>query len=471
MCCLVRLLRAGAGSSVSTMLAVAALWPLPPDRVGDPVTAPLGDVLPAESESSPPTLPPMAEATHVSGDAGRGSAPPRPVQAAGLLVVEERFSIVPEWVLDADISDAAVRLYAVLLRFGQSSGQRMPSRRTLAERMHKKSVDSVDRALKELVAVGAVDVTRRSRDGQNLTNRYVVRSTRPGSQARPPRTGGGRTDAVTPERPPAPGDAVQGQVQGRHPRPRSHPTGQRQGGGGRSPAARGGRTNAAQVAAGLRPDPEFLTENLPPPRPSSRGPAPALDAVHGAARLGESARAAPTTDHDRRRVETLSAVGLPDLDDVAARCAQARRDLGRPAHLWTEAALVGVLAVAVLDLGMPAKPAVAALLALAADPATRSPARLTCPGPWWDAVAPAALPAGVEEADLGALEKRLAEADGARVLLQRRAREQLTREGRPLTRATVTLRAVQLLEEGSATTNSATGSVGGRSSQGQCLAR
>lgn len=61
---------------------------------------------------------------------------------AGALVLEERFSIVPERVLDADISDAAVRLYAVLLRYGQSSGQRMPSRRTLAARPRKKSVDS-----------------------------------------------------------------------------------------------------------------------------------------------------------------------------------------------------------------------------------------------------------------------------------------------------------------------------------------
>ncbi len=95
-------------------------------------------------------------------------------------MLEERFSIVPEWVLDADVSDAAVRLYAVLLRFGATSGQRMPSRRTLADRLRKKSVDSVDRALKELVAVGAVEVTRRSRDGLNLTNRYLVRSTRPG---------------------------------------------------------------------------------------------------------------------------------------------------------------------------------------------------------------------------------------------------------------------------------------------------
>src|SRR3954466_8530656 len=88
----------------------------------------------------------------------------------GVLVLEQHFAIVPEWVLDADISDAALRLYAVLLRYGQTSGQRMPSRAVLAARLRKRSKDSVDRALKELVRVGAV-VVRRRRDGNvYLTN-------------------------------------------------------------------------------------------------------------------------------------------------------------------------------------------------------------------------------------------------------------------------------------------------------------
>src|SRR3954471_727114 len=93
------------------------------------------------------------------------------------LVLEQHFSIVPEWVLDADISDAALRLYAVLLRYGQTSGQRMPSRAVLAARLRKRSKDSVDRALKELVRLGAVVVQRRRDGNLNLTNRYVVRST------------------------------------------------------------------------------------------------------------------------------------------------------------------------------------------------------------------------------------------------------------------------------------------------------
>src|SRR3954454_15487926 len=96
-----------------------------------------------------------------------------------VLVLEQHFAIVPEWVLDADISDASLRLYAVLLRYGQTSGNRMPGRRLLASRLHKRSRDSVDRALKELVGISAVVVQHRRQGPVNLTNRYVVRSTPP----------------------------------------------------------------------------------------------------------------------------------------------------------------------------------------------------------------------------------------------------------------------------------------------------
>jgi hypothetical protein len=55
--------------------------------------------------------------------------------AVGTLVVEEpRFAIVPEWVIDAALSDGAFRLYSLLLRYGNGSGSRMPSRQTLARR-------------------------------------------------------------------------------------------------------------------------------------------------------------------------------------------------------------------------------------------------------------------------------------------------------------------------------------------------
>src|SRR3954468_18555168 len=123
------------------------------------------------------------------------AAPADDVDDEGVLVLEQHFAIVPEWVLDADISDAALRLYAVLLRYGQTSGHRMPGRRLLATRLHKRSRDSVDRALKELVTIGAVVVQHRRHGAVNLTNRYVVRSTPP--QRRPVTPVGEETAAAT----------------------------------------------------------------------------------------------------------------------------------------------------------------------------------------------------------------------------------------------------------------------------------
>lgn len=123
---------------------------------------------------------------------------------AAELVLEDRFSMVPEWVLDADIGDCALRLYAVLLRYGNSTGARMPSRATLAARLHKKSVDTVDRALGELVRLGAIQVEHRWAGHQRLTNRYRIRTSRAGGHG-PASTatsssneGRGRMDAATP---------------------------------------------------------------------------------------------------------------------------------------------------------------------------------------------------------------------------------------------------------------------------------
>ena len=129
---------------------------------------------------------------------------PQPGDAtdAAELVLEDRFSMVPEWLLDADIGDCAVRLYAVLLRYGNTTGARMPARTTLAARLHKKSTDTVDRALAELVALGAVQVEPRWAARQRLTNRYRIRTSRPGDHrpgpvtaiATAPGDGGGRTN-------------------------------------------------------------------------------------------------------------------------------------------------------------------------------------------------------------------------------------------------------------------------------------
>ena len=257
---------APAGPGCAEVLAVA-------ERMADTVGAPAA----------------LAEGTPAPAEVG--------VRERGVLTVDDFFAPVPEWVLDAAVSDCAVRLFAVLLRYGQSSGARMPSRATLARRLRKGSTDTVDRAMRELVALGAVVVERRRAQGVNQTNRYHLRTHHPdggaaggvvaGRSAAPttapdgaapvlPGQGGGRSDAATPRSeggrtvPVVPGPAaaccsvMEVGV-----------------GGGRRDAATG-RTDAAGVAAGMRPDPELLTHSKPHP-PSPPADAVATDADPGCA--------------------------------------------------------------------------------------------------------------------------------------------------------------------------------------------
>ena len=88
------------------------------------------------------------------------------------------FSIVPEWVLDLNVSHGAVRLYAILGRYVNVEGNAWPSRTTLAARLHS-SRDTVDRWTKELVSAGALHVTRRQQwtakdTAINRTNLYTL---------------------------------------------------------------------------------------------------------------------------------------------------------------------------------------------------------------------------------------------------------------------------------------------------------
>lgn len=77
------------------------------------------------------------------------------------VVLDGYFAILPEWVLYAEISDRAVRLYAVLRRYaGDGLQKARPSRQKLADRMYT-SLSSIDRALRELQAIGAVTVRNR----------------------------------------------------------------------------------------------------------------------------------------------------------------------------------------------------------------------------------------------------------------------------------------------------------------------
>lgn len=106
---------------------------------------------------------------------------------------------------------------------------------------------------------------------------------------------------------------------------------------------------------------------------------------------------------------------------------------------WSAALLLAAFELAVRGRGWPAEQATAALLQVAADPATRSPARLAEAGPWWD------LPptdAACEQEDVSALETELTRLAH---LLQRQARADLREAGMPIIRATVMTRSVELL--------------------------
>jgi hypothetical protein len=110
------------------------------------------------------------------------------------------FAIVPEWLLDSKVSDRAIRLYAVLVRYADTNGRAFPARKRLAERVHC-SLDSVDRATRELVNVGVMTVIpRKNADGSPSSNDYLILPGGVAAELRPPsRTGaegGSRTGAA-----------------------------------------------------------------------------------------------------------------------------------------------------------------------------------------------------------------------------------------------------------------------------------
>lgn len=113
-----------------------------------------------------------------------------------------KFSQIPEWVIDADISDTAFRLYAVLLRYADySTLEAYPARSTLAKRL-KRGDRAVDRALKDLTRIGAVKVINRYEEGssQRRSNKYIMATTSPhevASKTTPPTV---KNDATLPSK-------------------------------------------------------------------------------------------------------------------------------------------------------------------------------------------------------------------------------------------------------------------------------
>lgn len=115
------------------------------------------------------------------------------------ITADNYFCIIPEWVLYADISSNAVRLYGTLQRYAdKDSGQCHPSRKTLAEKC-KLSLSSLDRALIELVELGAITKQQRvSPKGDWTSNIYtVITNARVSSQVTTPITTGDDTGIFT----------------------------------------------------------------------------------------------------------------------------------------------------------------------------------------------------------------------------------------------------------------------------------
>ncbi len=84
----------------------------------------------------------------------------------------EPYAQLPERLLDADVSDRAIRLWCILDRHANSDGRAWPGRPKLAQRL-RCGVSSLDRALAELVDSGLVLVEPQYRgDGSRTSNSY-----------------------------------------------------------------------------------------------------------------------------------------------------------------------------------------------------------------------------------------------------------------------------------------------------------
>jgi hypothetical protein len=101
------------------------------------------------------------------------------------LNTDVRFSIVPQWLLEAETSDRAIRVYALIAGYADSETlTAFPSRETLAKRAGC-HVKTIDRAIAELVQIGALTKQQRKNGDEYSSNLYTIRRVPP--QMSPPR--------------------------------------------------------------------------------------------------------------------------------------------------------------------------------------------------------------------------------------------------------------------------------------------
>jgi hypothetical protein len=92
-----------------------------------------------------------------------------------MAVLQTKYAIVPKWVSESDLSDRAIRLYVILANHANNTSRHSHhGRKRLAEEC-RCSESSLDRAMKELVAHGAVVVKPRYDEaGDRTSNDYWV---------------------------------------------------------------------------------------------------------------------------------------------------------------------------------------------------------------------------------------------------------------------------------------------------------
>lgn len=124
----------------------------------------------------------------------------------GTVTADNHFTMLPDWILEhPDLSDRAVRVWLILMSFARSKDIKDAwlGRRKMAEKC-KCSVDTIDRALKELVTAGALSVQPRFREDRSHTsNNYHLHTSPHGScQVAAPRRLGGSVRAAPREKAP-----------------------------------------------------------------------------------------------------------------------------------------------------------------------------------------------------------------------------------------------------------------------------
>lgn len=90
------------------------------------------------------------------------------------ITTDNRFAIIPHWIIQSGVPATAIHLYTILAMYADDrTGEAFPSRATLAKQIGA-STKTVDRAIKALQGVGALEVHSRKRPGskENYTNIY-----------------------------------------------------------------------------------------------------------------------------------------------------------------------------------------------------------------------------------------------------------------------------------------------------------